>query len=141
MASPTSVKGDIAVAHVLSALVRAGKRILIPFSEGSRYDLAIDHDGRLERVQCKHGNLNKDTITFLVASNDGRSGWRSYSSDEIDSFGVYCPDTERCYLVPIDICPKTTCSLRLKPGHNNGHPQRMAEDYEIKADVPIKQDM
>jgi hypothetical protein len=49
--------GDISQAKVMAALVAAGKAVLFPFGENTRYDLVIDEGGRFVRLQCKTGRL------------------------------------------------------------------------------------
>jgi PD-(D/E)XK endonuclease len=58
-----------------------------------------------------------------------------YSSVEIDAIGVYCPDLERCYLLPIrELAGKSWIHLRLRPARNNQKAGvRMASAYELGA--------
>jgi hypothetical protein len=49
--NPTS-KGKTSEAVILAALVKLGKSVLIPWGE-ERYDLGLDEDSRLVRIQCK----------------------------------------------------------------------------------------
>ena len=52
---------------------------------------------------------------------------------EIEYFGVYCPDNDKCYLVPVDDVAKTVGILRVEPTLNNqSKGVRWAKDYEIK---------
>jgi hypothetical protein len=48
-------------------------------------------------------------------------------------FGVYCPQTNRVYLVPIEECSNyNECSLRVEPAKNNQQRKvRWAKQYEI----------
>jgi PD-(D/E)XK endonuclease len=55
--NPTS-KGDVSEHAVILALLRAGKTVLKPVSNGLRHDLVIDNlDGTFNRIQCKTGVL------------------------------------------------------------------------------------
>ena len=58
-----------------------------------------------------------------------------YTSDEIDAVGAYCPDLERCYLLPIrELAGKGYIHLRLGPARNNQKAGvRMASAYELGA--------
>jgi hypothetical protein len=58
--------------------------------------------------------------------------FRTYEG-EIDAFGVYCPETQCVYLIPIkDISAKRHCYLRVEPSKNNQYQRvRWAHDYEI----------
>ena len=60
---------------------------------------------------------------------------RSYSCEEIDAFGAYCADVDRCYFLPLaQFAQHRSIQLRLGPSKNN---QRRginwAEAYEFGA--------
>src|SRR5271168_600225 len=95
--------GDVSELMVMAALVRVGYRLAIPYGESSRYDVIIeDEDGRLARVQIKTGRLRNGAIEFNGYSSHSHRGGvstRSYAGD-VELFGVYCPQVDRCFLVP-----------------------------------------
>ncbi|MSR35273.1 MAG: hypothetical protein EXR95_01340 [Gemmatimonadetes bacterium] len=69
--------GDISQAKVMAALMVAGKSILLPFGENTRYDLVIDEGDRFVRLQCKTGRLGaRGVIKFSTASNGQRRSIR-----------------------------------------------------------------
>jgi hypothetical protein len=47
--------GDISELRVMHDLVRAGYPVSIPFREDHRYDIVIEKDGVLSRVQAEDG--------------------------------------------------------------------------------------
>jgi hypothetical protein len=49
----TSTKGELTECMVLTRLVQLGYKCLIPWGHDHRYDIAIDNNGELIRVQCK----------------------------------------------------------------------------------------
>src|SRR5262245_60269511 len=114
----TSKVGDVSVAQVLAALVKAGKCVLLPFGDNKRYDLVIEEeDGRFWRVQCKTAYLYCGVLKFPTCSVDsrsmeGRTLRRGYRG-EIDYFGVYSPTNDKVYLVPVEEVPIGEASLRL----------------------------
>lgn len=134
----TKTVGDISEAHVLAALLRAGKHVLQPFGDNRRYDLAIDEgDGRMGRVQCKTGRLRKGAIRFPACSTACGAGLhpgarRAYHG-EIDYFGVYCPETGETYLIPLEADgPAREGTLRVDPPKNNQKTKvRWAKDYVL----------
>jgi hypothetical protein len=132
----TSQTGEISRLQVIAALKRRRKHVLLPLGDYLRYDLAIDDEGPILRVQCKTGRLQNGVVRFLTCSIDSRSKKgktirRSYRG-EAELFGVYCPDNRKCYLVPVDKVGKSDCHLRIDPPRN-GQKTRIhwAEDYEI----------
>jgi hypothetical protein len=112
--------------------------VLKPISVGCRYDLVIDEGDRFIRVQCKTGVLRQGRVVFRVYSVDAsRPRPRSYHG-QVEAFGVYCPGTMSCYLVPMDavISCDTMVALRVIPSRN-GQTRgiRLAEEYVIPNDI------
>jgi hypothetical protein len=133
----TSQIGETSRWQIIAALDRRGKQMLLPVGDHLRYDLAIDDQGTILRVQCKTGRLRNGAVTFATCSIDSRSQQgkcirRSYQG-EIELFGVYCPDNGRCYLVPVREVASFVGYLRIDPPRN-GQKTRIlwAEDYEIE---------
>ena len=131
----TSSVGNKTEAIVLAALVQAGYSPLLPFGGGHPYDIALDDDGRLIRIQCKTGRLLKQgTIFFPTASWCRNMSYRSYRG-YVDLFGVYCPATKEVYLVPIGDVPDRAAYLRVEPTRNGQEKGvRWAQDYVIWPD-------
>jgi hypothetical protein len=129
----TSVIGDATTAVILAALVKAGKVVLLPFGDRHRYDLGVEEQGIFLRIQCKTGRIRKNGVVFFRAHSITGMVRRGYQGDA-DLFGVYCPDNDKVYLVPVDEVPASGVSLRLvatKSGRNKG--VRYADDYELRA--------
>jgi PD-(D/E)XK nuclease superfamily protein len=129
--------GDRTTLAVMLALREVGLAVLVPFGENTRYDLVIDDGARLMRVQCKTGRLRKGAVLWSMCSNYGhhakpRVVHRDYQG-EVDYFGVFCPETQGIYLIPIDDVPmKRQGSLRITPSKNNQRRFiRDANRYEI----------
>jgi PD-(D/E)XK endonuclease len=133
---PKSI-GDRSTLAIMLALQAAGLPFLVPFGENTRYDLVVELDGRLVRVQCKTGRTRRGVIEFKVCSSyahlpSPRARARHYEG-EVDYFAVYCPQTSGVYLIPIENVPnRWTGSLRLEPTRNRQRlGVRLARDYEI----------
>ena len=116
----TKTKGDISEAMVLAALVRNGYLVSKPFGENQRYDLIADDGERLHRVQVKTGRLRGGVILYGCVSTHGHRGSKNRSyHGEVDYIGVYCPDTEKVYLVPETHFTRSLGSLRVDAPRNN----------------------
>jgi hypothetical protein len=128
--------GDRSTLAIMTALHEQGYTLLVPFGENTRYDLVIDDGRRLSRVQCKTGRLRNGAVRFKTCSISAHHRRpvtiRDYRG-QIDFFAVYCRETSRVYLIPIDAAPfRSRGTLRVDPPRNN---QRtgicFAADYEI----------
>jgi len=103
-----------------------------------RYDLAFDIEGRFVRVQCKWAPLIGDVIVLRCYScRRGCDGFRrrAYSVEEVDAFAAYCPELERCYLLPVGVLPaRKQIMLRVRPTRNNQSALiNWAKDFEFAA--------
>lgn len=110
--------------------------MLTPFGVNHRYDLVIDCGDRFVRAQCKTGCLRAGVVRFntrSVRSNTKKAIFRGYEG-EIDVFLIFCPDTGKVYVVPIEEATRTQGSLRVEPT-TNGQERgiRWARDFELPA--------
>lgn len=133
MAPTPSEIGAIAEREVAYALERAGWSVYLPhLAPHSRVDLIALRGERLLRVQVKTSVVRRGAVAFRTCSNTANVR-RGYDG-EIDVFGVYCPELDRIYLVPIGDVPTRECSLRLTPARSGQvRGIRLAADYELRA--------
>ena len=131
------VVGDQCALAVMIALHETRIPFLVPLSENTRYDLAIEVDGRLARVQCKSGRLRNGAVQFATCSWYGhhpnpKQPSRTYLG-EIDYFAVYCRQTTGVYLIPIEhVQTRSMANLRVAPPRNHQRRGvRFAADYEV----------
>jgi PD-(D/E)XK endonuclease len=129
--------GDRTTLALMLALHDIGYAIFVPFGENTRCDLVIDNGLKLSRVQCKTGRLRQGAIRFSACSSyahhpNPKLLRRDYI-DQIDFFGVYCPETRGVYLVPIEDAPlRRQGALRVLPARNNQSRNiRNAASYQI----------
>jgi prevent-host-death family protein len=134
-------KGLLAELEIELAAVRLGVPVFRP-PEHARCDLAFDVGGRIWRVQCKWGGLSpaKDAIvvhTGAIRLTPGGYVRTTYSDREVDLFGVYCGELDRCFLLPVAVSAgKQLQHLRLQPARNN---QRacitLADDFTFEGAI------
>jgi PD-(D/E)XK endonuclease len=133
-----SHKGNIAEAKLAAAAIEFGIGVARPLCDGGRYDLILDLHPELVRVQCKWAPRKGDVLvvrfrTCRCTPNGYVRG--IYSSDEVDAIGAYCPELDRCYLLPMaEFAGQGFAHLRLAPSRNNQKTGvRMASAYELGA--------
>src|SRR5437660_668666 len=134
----TEKKGEITECIVLARLVQLGYECLLPWGHDRRYDIAIDDDGKLVRIQCKTARYleGKGCIMFNTCITYARVGGKPHIKKdyrgEADYFGVYSPETGKVYLVPVEEVGIDQGCLRVEPTANNqAKGVRWAQDYEI----------
>ena len=76
----------------------------LPFFAGhSRVDLVMEDGARLHRVQVKTARRIGEVLAFRTCSYT-RNVSREYVG-EVEYFGVYSPDLDAVYLVPVSDVP------------------------------------
>lgn len=126
--------GNTAEAKVLAKCIEKGWTVLLPFGDIEPYDLVIDRGNGFEKVQVKNAHLNSDrkSITFNAYSLSGRTH-NQIATDYIgkaDLFGVYFPELDEVYLVPVGNYT-TKVSLRLEKAQRDYLRIRYAKDFLV----------
>ena len=132
----TKRKGDLAEMKVACDLLEKGYRVAIPFGEDCDYDLVVERDERLERVQVKYARSDDGSLTIGCRSNSLTNGkvrpTKHYTPAMVDWMAVY-DAADRCYYVPShELGQHGRCgiTLRTRPTRNNQQIGiRFAEDY------------
>jgi prevent-host-death family protein len=132
------MKGAIAEAAIRAAAVKLGFYVLHPLIEGRRYDLVIDTGPQLLRVQCKWAPLkDRVIVAHLGTCRHTPHGYvrSKYAADEIDGFGVYCQELDRCFWLPLhEFAGKGHVHLRLSPTRNRQRAWLIwADEYDFGA--------
>ena len=129
-------KGDLAELKVACDLRERGYGIALPFGEESDYDLVMDRNGKLERVQVKHADSGGEVISVQCYSNSLTNGRvrkvKRYTAATIDWLAVYDCATDRCYYVPSSELGNGRRELTLRltpPGNHQRAGIRYANDY------------
>ena len=133
----TDQKGAVAELAIATAASKLGIGVWGAFTV-ERYDLIFDLRPRLLRVQCKWAPREGDVVVVRCYRNRrNRDGLlrQFYSPDDIDAYAAYCPELDRCYLLPIDeFAHRIAIQLRLAPARNNQSLRiNWARDYEFAA--------
>jgi hypothetical protein len=131
-----SQKGAAAEAAIAAAAIRMGLVVLRPLCEGGRYDLVIDLEPDLLRVQCKWANRRDGVLSINLRTNRltpaGYVG-TTYTAAEVDAIGAYSAELKSCFLIPItEVSEGRRVHLRLEPARNNQARRiRWAHEYEF----------
>ncbi|MFH1442250.1 MAG: group I intron-associated PD-(D/E)XK endonuclease [Candidatus Omnitrophota bacterium] len=104
----TKLKADIAESAVITELLKQGFRVLKPVGDRLPYDLAIDFDDKLIRIQVKSAWFNSKTQTYCVdvrrTKTNRRHMLRSrYNKNDFDFAIIYIASLSVFYVMPIDV--------------------------------------
>src|ERR1700736_4832621 len=87
-----SQKGAAAEAAVTAAAIELGLIVLRPLCEGGRYDLVIDLEPELLRVQCKWARRLDGVLSVNLQTNRlTPAGYvrTAYTAHEVDAIGAH----------------------------------------------------
>jgi hypothetical protein len=127
----TQQKGITTEMYVAAYLLSLGYNVSQPLCQDSKYDLIVDVNGKLLRLQVKTARLtDTNSIIFNCRSTTKNSSThksRSYSADEIDYFATYW--NHQVYLIPVGQCSSEKRLHLEKPKQSNWS---YIEDYKAK---------
>lgn len=129
----TKSVGDLSEVILLYAFVTMGYQVSVPWGENHRYDLIVEKENTLLRIQVKTGRLRMGSIWFNAYSSHAHrnGGQRSYRGDA-DYFGVYCPDVQRVFLVPVeDVTENQGCLRWARAKNSQSRKIRWADRYVL----------
>lgn len=97
------MSGSAAELYVAARMVERGYTVLWPLMTQSRYDIAVEKDGKFATVQVKKATgSNNGTFTYLQArlSSRNKNSRPKYETGEFDFFAF--TDMDRIWLAPFD---------------------------------------
>ena len=104
----TKLKADIAESAVTTELLKRGFKVLRPVGDRLPYDLAVDVNGRLIRIQVKSAWYDEKKRLYTVDVRRTKTNRRKmvrsrYEQNDFD-FAVICINDLRVfYVMPIDV--------------------------------------
>jgi hypothetical protein len=128
----TKLKADIAESAVVTELLRRGFKVLKPVGDRLPYDLAIDIEGTLLRVQVKSAWFRNGA--YFVDSRRTKTNRRQmlrdrYSADDFDFAILYIDDLKVFYIMPVDVFSSYKSAISLVEKSTR---QRRARSYKYR---------
>ena len=104
----TKLKADIAESSLITELLRRGFKVLKPIGDRLAYDLAIDINGKLVRLQVKSAWFDKSSDCFIVdvrrtKTNRRRMVRQRYDVKDFDFAIVYLDVPHVFYIMPVSV--------------------------------------
>jgi hypothetical protein len=136
----TKLKADIAESAVITALLKRGFKVLRPVGDRLPYDLALDLNGKLVRIQVKSawyysGNFTVDTRR---TKTNRRNMLRSrYDDKDFDFAILYIDRMNTFYVMPVSVFSTYKSGISLVETDKRQRKPRSAE-YKERWDLLSK---
>ena len=94
----TKQQGDIGVAKAIYFYTASGYTVSIPNTDNAKYDLVVDKDGKLNRVQVKTTTFQAPSGSYqvMLRTMGGNQSWsgvyKRIYKDDVDFLFVACED-------------------------------------------------
>lgn len=124
----TQRKGDIATSRALATFTAAGWDVSIPFTESAAYDLIVDAEGSLYRVQVKYCGTQDGEVDLRGAHTNASGHVKKKTlKDSYDWLYIYRSDGLE-FLIQECLVGRT--SITVKEG------MRIGEQFVLKTNAP-----
>ena len=130
-------KGNITELECLTYLFKLGYDVSLPYGDNCRYDLVLDVNYHLYKIQCKTARLLDDGV-YEFECNSSRCNskglYKTYYKEEVDFFATSIEG--KCYLVPFQETSTHSKRLRFVPP-KNGQTKGItfAEEYTAEKQI------
>ncbi len=99
----TKLKADIAESAVKTELLKRGFQVMVPIGDRLPYDLALDQNGKLTKIQIKSAWKRRNV--FMVDSRRTRTNRlvmkrAPYQKGDFDFAVIYIQEKESYYIMP-----------------------------------------
>lgn len=130
----TNERGSLSEGIILAEALRCGFTVSVPWGNKARYDLILEIEGELIKIQCKTGKLVNDSIRVKLTSSyltSSGSVMHGYTKQDVDYFAIYCPQNNKKYLLPIsEVVGQKSINLRISQTNRNYMSgTKYADDY------------
>ncbi len=118
--SRTKYKGDFGVQNVILDLMNKNYIVSVPIGDNAPYDLIIDRNNTLEKIQVKYTESDGIKINCKGTTDNGRRT-HVYTRDDIDWIATFDKTTNCCYYINLHLFEKGRHNwcLRIKTTANN----------------------
>ena len=123
------IKGLITELQCQTYFTQRGFNVSIPLNEDCRYDMIVDFNGILSRIQVKTCSISATGITIPCRSvqvNTKVAKAKKYDKDQIDFFATFY--NENCYLIGVEECNRSK-TLSFENKRVNQYPVNFIDDY------------
>ena len=106
-------QGEWAELCFMARVRQMGLTVLKPYGDSAEYDVAIERNGQVLRVQTKSTTFVRGNTFTCNLVGPGR---KAYAEGTVDYFAVYLIPVDLWYILPFAKASKTSVSLQFTPG-------------------------
>lgn len=140
----TKLKADIAELAATQALLMRGYNVLQPIGDRLAYDIAVDIDGRLIRIQVKSAWYNEKKMMHIVDNRRTRTNRRfmrrkPYEDHDFDIAILYVKESDVFYVMPVTVFNSYASSIAIVESEKRQRPPRSfqyRERWDLIASSP-----
>lgn len=130
--------GEKSTAQIIARMLAADKVVLMPFGDNQRYDIVVDEDGKLIRVQCKTACFKGEYFVFSTCSTNWNTKRIRGYKGEADLFLVYEPVGKEIYVFNVNKCPDKLCTVRFgKTRNGQSKGIRVAKEHVFQVEKSL----
>jgi hypothetical protein len=123
-------KGDVAEYRVISELLKRGFNVLRPLGDRLPYDLAVEYEGKIIRLQVKMAWADR-TGNFVVDIRRSQTNRRlfkhtKYAASDFEFLVAWIPEPEVFYIFPSDFACSFGGNISMVEGQRRQRPPRSA---------------
>jgi hypothetical protein len=124
----TKEQGEWAELCFMARARQIGMTVLKPWGDSLQYDVGIEREGRLLRVQVKSSTyVRGGTYTCNLVG----PGHAMYAEGQVDYFAVYLVQVDRWYIVPWEAVCEGRGSVQFTPGRAGHKHEKYLEAWNL----------
>lgn len=134
------LKGDIAETSVIAKCVKLGYKVCIPVGDRFSYDLVLDINNKLLKIQVKSAYICVDGSVKCCGARRTLTNrtivkYKTYDKGDFDFVIVYNPHTDDYYIIPEDIFLLSSSQYSLIPAGTQreikGNPEQYKNNWKL----------
>lgn len=112
-------QGDVGLGHAIAWFTRNSYTVSLPLTDSQDYDLIVDKENKLCRVQVKTASYKNEygiyevSLTVKGGNRSGTGRIKQFNKDKVDLLFILTSDNE-VYVIPSDVVGVNSINLGKK---------------------------
>lgn len=128
-------KGIITEHKVISKLLELGYTVSHVIGDNSPYDIVLEIDSKLYKVQIKTARYYRGSIVFNTESCriNTKGFYKTNYLNKCDFFVAWYPDKDKFYMLDVNKCARGNATLKdSEPKNNQKKNVMVAKEFELE---------